>query len=121
MDIQQIANRYVELCRSGQHEQITRELYAEDATSTEAPGNESGPLGNVTGRDAIIEKGHVFQQDVAEVHDSWCSDPVVGGNWFSVAMGIDATYKSRGRMPMAEVCVFQVRDGKIVREQFFYG
>lgn len=121
MDIQQIANRYVELCRAGKHEQIQDELYADDAVSLEAPSNEAGPLGNVSGLDAIRAKGRKFQEDVIEVHDSWCSDAVVGGNWFSVAMGIDATYKSMGRMPMAEVAVYRVRDGKIVHEQFFYG
>lgn len=121
MDIQQIADRYVELCRAGKHEQIQDELYADDAVSIEAPGNESGPLGNVEGLDAIRAKGRAFQADVSELHDSWCSDPVIGGNWFSVAMGIDATYKSRGRMAVAEVAVYRVHDGKIVHEQFFYG
>ncbi|WP_252255498.1 SnoaL-like domain-containing protein [Lysobacter capsici] len=73
------------------------------------------------GLDAIRAKGRAFQADVSEVHDSWRSDAVVGGHWFSVAMGIDATCKSLGRMPMAEVAVYRVRDGKIVHEQFFYG
>jgi hypothetical protein len=121
MDIQQIANRYVELCRQGKHAQITDELYADDAVSIEAPGNEAGPLGNVKGIEAIREKGRKFQDDVVEVHDSWCSDAVIGGDWFSLAMGLDATYKSMGRMPMAEVAVYKVRGGKIVHEQFFYG
>lgn len=121
MDIQQIANRYVELCRAGKHEQIQDELYADDAVSIEAPGNEAGPLGNVQGLHAIREKGRKFQQDVIEVHGSGCSDPLIGGNWFSVAMSIDATYKSMGRVAMAEVAVYRVRDGKIVHEQFFYG
>lgn len=121
MDIQQIADRYVELCREGKHEQITHELYAEDAVSVEAPGHEGGALGSVKGRDAIFEKGRKFLEDVVEVHGSSCSDPIVGGNWFTLAMSIDATYKSMGRMAMAEVAVYQVRDGKIVHEQFFYG
>jgi len=121
MDIQQIADRYVELCRAGQHEQIQNELYADDAVSIEAPGRESGPLGNVEGLEAIREKGRAFMADVVEVHSSWCSDAVVGGDWFTLAMSIDATYKSMGRMPMAEVAVYKVRDGKIVHEQFFYG
>ncbi|MGO1073419.1 SnoaL-like domain-containing protein [Lysobacter sp. CA199] len=121
MDIQQIADRYVALCREGKHKQITDELYADDAVSVEAAGFDTGPLGNVTGADAIREKGRVFQDDIAELHDSWCSDAVVGGNWFTLAMGIDATYKSRGRMAVAEVAVYRVENGKIVHEQFFYG
>ena len=45
---------------------------------------------------------------------------LVAGNWFSVAMSIDATYKDMGRVPMQEICVYRVRDGRIVSEQFFY-
>ena len=45
---------------------------------------------------------------------------MIAGDWFSVAMGIDATYKGMGRMDMQEICVFRVREGKIVHEQFFY-
>ena len=54
------------------------------------------------------------------MHGGSVSDPVVADGWFSVSMGIDATYKDRGRQAMREICVYQVRDGKIVREQFFY-
>ena len=47
-------------------------------------------------------------------------DPVVAGDWFSIAMGIDATYKEMGRMNMKQICAYQVRDGMIAHEQFFY-
>jgi ketosteroid isomerase-like protein len=35
-------------------------------------------------------------------------------------MGMDVTMKGFGRMNMDEVCVFEVKDGKIVSEQFFF-
>ena len=35
-------------------------------------------------------------------------------------MGMDVTMKGRGCIQMSEVCVYGVRDGKIVHEQFFY-
>jgi ketosteroid isomerase-like protein len=35
-------------------------------------------------------------------------------------MHLDATMKGRGRMDMREICVYHVRDDKIVQEQFFY-
>jgi len=37
-----------------------------------------------------------------------------------VPMTLDATMKGRGRINLEEICVYQVRNGKIVREQFFY-
>lgn len=54
------------------------------------------------------------------MHGGWCSPPVVGGNYFSVAMGMDVTMKGAGRMNMDEICVYEVKNGKIVKEQFFY-
>jgi hypothetical protein len=33
---------------------------------------------------------------------------------------MDVTMKGRGRMNLEEICVYQVKDGKIVREEFFF-
>jgi ketosteroid isomerase-like protein len=57
---------------------------------------------------------------VEQVHGGYSSAPVVGGNHFSVAMGMDVTMKGAGRVKMDEIAVYEVKDGKIVKEQFFY-
>lgn len=120
MDTQQVADRLVALCREGKFEQAQDELYADDAASIEMEGTPGGGSGNVKGLAAIREKGRKWAEDIEAIHGSTMSDPVVAGDWFSVALGLDATYKSMGRMPMQEICVYRVRDGKIVHEQFFY-
>jgi hypothetical protein len=33
---------------------------------------------------------------------------------------MDVTMKGQGRMNMDEIAVYEVKDGKIVKEQFFY-
>jgi hypothetical protein len=33
-------------------------------------------------------------------------------------MRLDVTMKGQGRMDMKEVCVYDVKDGKIIREEF---
>jgi ketosteroid isomerase-like protein len=120
MDIEAIAKRLVELCREGKYEDAQRELYAEDAVSIEPDGLPPGALGNVQGLAAIYEKGRQFNAMIEAVHGGSVSEPVVAGNWFSVAMAMDVTMKGRGRMNMSEICVYRVHDGKIVHEQFFY-
>jgi len=35
-------------------------------------------------------------------------------------MGMDITMKGQSRMQMDEVAVYEVKDGKIVTEQFFF-
>jgi len=57
---------------------------------------------------------------VEEVHGGWASEPIVAGNFISVAMGMDVTMKGQGRMNMDEIALYEVKDGKIVKEQFFY-
>jgi hypothetical protein len=57
---------------------------------------------------------------VQEFHNSTISDPIIAGNVFAVSWALDATFKERGRMTIEEICVYQVKDGKIILEQFFY-
>jgi ketosteroid isomerase-like protein len=121
MDTQQIARRLVELCREGKGQQAQDELYSSDAVSVEMEGMQGSGMPTVArGIDAIREKGRQFNAGVEEVHGGSVGDPIVVGNWFAVVMTMDATMKGRGRVNMQEICVYQVRDGKIVREQFFY-
>ncbi len=118
MTTQEIAARLVELCRQGQYETAQTELYADDAISIEPEGNPMS--GKVEGLAGIIAKGHQFMSMVEEFHGGTVSDPVIAGNQFSVAAVLDATYKGRGRSLMEEICVYKVKDGKIVSEQFIY-
>jgi len=120
MNVEKIAARLVELCRQGAYEQAQKELYADDAVSIEPANLPPGALGNASGLPAILEKGHKFQAMLEAVHGGHVSDAVVAGNWFSVSMTLDVTMKGRGRVQMAEICVYHVRAGKIAQEQFFY-
>jgi ketosteroid isomerase-like protein len=120
MTTKSVANRLVKLCREGKVEQAQEELYAADAVSIEPKGLPSGALGNAKGLRAIIEKGRQFQGGVEALHGSSVSEPVVAGNWFSVAWMFDVTFKGRGRAKLEEIAVYHVRDGKIAQEQFFY-
>ena len=69
---------------------------------------------------AIKEKSVAFQAGVEEFHSATISDPIVAGNSFAITWAMDATFKGSGRMTIEEVCVYQVKDGKIILEQFFY-
>ena len=117
-DIQQVAQRLVELCRAGKYEQAHEELYADDAVSIEGNGLQADAV--TRGIEAIREKGRQWAANIVEVHGGSVGEPIVAPGWFSVVMGIDATYKDMGRVAMQEICVYGVRDGRIVHEQFFY-
>lgn len=120
MKTQEIADRLVVLCREGKFDQAYDELFAGDAENIEMPAMADGPLGNARGLHAIRRKGKDWEEGVEEMHGGSVGEPIVAGNWFALPMTMDVTFKGRGRMAMEELCVYQVRDGKIVREQFFY-
>ncbi len=113
----QIADRLVELCRRGEFEAAQTELYSVDAISIEPDG---APFEMAEGLSAIQEKGRQFTASVEEMHGVVISEPVVAGNFFTVSMALDTTFKGRGRVNMEELCVYEVEDGKIITEQFFY-
>lgn len=97
--------------------QAIETLYADNIESFEQPGS---PNAHVTGLDAIKQKAQQWGESVQEMHSGEVSDPLVAGNHFSVTMKNDVTFKEHGRMQIEEVCVYEVKDGKIVKEQFFY-
>ena len=117
MTTQQIANRLVELCRKGQIQQAAEELYADDIHCIE-PAH--APTKTAKGKKAVAEKGAQFAAMIEERHGGSFSDPIVSGRYFSSAMTLDATFKGKGRMVLEEICVYEVKDGKIVSEQFFF-
>jgi hypothetical protein len=118
MTTQQIATRLAELCRMGQFEAAQKELYADDVVSIE-PYETPEFAKETKGLDAIIEKGHKFESMVEEMHGGSVSEPLVAENSFAFVMSMDMTMKGKGRMNMSELCVYQVKDGKVVSEQFF--
>ena len=116
MTTQQVANRLVELCRTGQILPAQEELFADNVSSIE----NSGPNpGTVTGKAEVIEKGKQFSAMIEEVHASEISDPIIAGGRFSISWIFDVTIKGVGRSKMQEICVYEVKDGKILSEQFF--
>jgi hypothetical protein len=117
MTTQEVANRLISLCRTGQIQQAQTELYDEKMVSVEPSG---APVERAVGLHAVIEKGKQFASMIEERHGGSFTDPVVVGNQFSVGMTLDATMKGRGRVLLEEICVYKVENGKIVFEQFIY-
>ena len=118
MTTQEVADRLNQLFKENKWSQVQDELFSEDAESIE-PEKSQG-LKSVKGLDAIRKKGEQFNNMVEEIHGGYSSEPVVGGNFIAVAMGLDATMKGMGRTKMDEIAIYEVKDGKIIKEQFFF-
>lgn len=118
MNIQEVAQKWKQMCLEGKNMECIKELYADNVVSKEMSGVPYGEV--VFGKQNVLEKSKQWLSDVIKFHSNNISEPVIAGNHFTCKMDFDVTFKSRGRQQMEEVCVFKVQDGKIASEQFFY-
>jgi hypothetical protein len=117
MSTVEIANRLVELCRTGQFETAQKELFSDEAVSIEPHGTPDFEK-ETHGLDGILEKGKKWGEMVEEAHGMDVSEPLLADSSFAVTMMMDVTMKGGQRMKMTELCIYHVKDGKIVSEQF---
>lgn len=118
MTTQEVANRMNELFKENKWDEVQEELYADDVESIEPP--HAPGLKSAKGKAALKQKGKEFNEMIEEMHGGWASEPLVAGNYISFAMGLDVTMKGMGRIKMDEIAVYEVKDGKVVKEQFFF-
>lgn len=118
MTTTEIAGKLADHCRKGQWEAAQKELYSQDAISIEPQASPDFEK-ETKGLSAIIEKGHKFETMVEATHGLTVSEILVTGNVIAFILGMDVTMKGQPRMSWAELCVYHVKDGKVVSEQFF--
>jgi hypothetical protein len=114
-----VANELVSLCRQGRNMEAIEKFYSPDIVSVEAVGDETMPA-VMHGIDGIRQKNewwfNTFTVNSADVRG-----PFIGEDQFAVNFEFDTTNKQTGeRTEMTEMALYTVKDGKIVREQFFY-
>lgn len=120
MSVKEIGQKLVKFCQEGRNLDSVETLYADDVESIEAldtPG-----YARVTkGKPAVREKNVKWGSE-NEVHEAGVAGPYFhGDDRFAVRFHYDVTNKaSRRRMKMDEVAVFTVKNGKVVKEEFFY-
>ena len=122
MDTKQVAEKLVDFCRRGKNLDAVNTLYDKDIVSIEAQGSPEMPA-EQRGIDAIRRK-HQWWNENMEVHSSEVSGPFSNGDQFTVLYNYDFTPRNgpgKGkRTKMQEVGLYSLKNGKIVREQFFY-
>ena len=121
MTTQETAARYKELASQRKFIEIQDDLYHEDVVCQESEKAASMGFAIFTnGREAVKAKGVARRATIETTHSYTCSEPIVAGEFFSVVLKQDVTFKGKPRMTLEEIGVFHVKDGKVVKEQFFY-
>ncbi|HEX5229784.1 MAG TPA: nuclear transport factor 2 family protein [Bryobacteraceae bacterium] len=119
MTTQEVANKLVKLCSEGKLEEAAQALYSPDIVSVEA-GAPPGQSREAKGIAAVKAKSEGWAKN-HDVHSVKLEGPLVAGSHFTVTFKMDITFKPQNkRFQMEEVAVYQVADGKIVHEEFFY-
>jgi len=115
-----VADELVSFCRTGKNMDAINSLYSPDIVSIESMGNETMPR-EQKGLDAIRAKNQWWGENNT-VHSATVDGPFVGNDdKFAVYYNYDVTFNPTGkRNNMEEMALYTVKDGKVVREQFFY-
>ena len=118
METKEIAKKLVAFCQKADWAGAHNTLYAPDAKSLE-PYSTPEFEKETKGIDDIRKKSRKFDSMVEQIHGIETSEPLIVGNSIAFTLAMDITMKGQGRMKAPELCVYQVKDGKIISEQFF--
>lgn len=117
----EVAARFNELAQKEQWFEIQDELFADDVTSDEPDGSPYfQPSPYAQGKAAVRKKGEDWVAKVEGFHGAHTSEPVTGANHFAVGRMFDIDVKGYGRVKIEEIMMYEVKNGKIVSERFFY-
>ena len=115
---QEVAARFNELARQEKWFEIQDELFADNVRSVDPPN--SPYFKYAEGKSPVRKKGEDWVNRIEAVHRTYTTEPVIGGNHFAVGRGMDITVQGFGRIKIDEIMLYEVKDGQIVSEQFFY-
>jgi hypothetical protein len=115
---QEVAARFNELAQKEKWFEIHDELFADNVRSIDPPDSPYFPYAE--GKAAVRKKGEDFVKRIEAVHRLYASEPVVSGNHFAVGREKDITVQGFGRIQINEIMLYEVKDGQIILEQFFY-
>ncbi len=115
----EVGNKLVALCREGKDAQVLETLYDKNIVSVEAAEMPGMPR-EQRGVAACHNKAKWWSEN-NETHSVKVEGPFPHGDRFAVRFTYDITRKSdRKRNQMDEMALYTVKNGKIVREEFFY-
>lgn len=118
MTTEEVAARFDELAQQEKWFDIHDELFADDVKSIDPPG--SPYMGYAEGKAAVRKKGEDFVSKITAGHGFSTTHPIVSGNHFAAGRNMDITIEGFGRIQINEIMLYEVKDGKIISEQFFY-
>ncbi|MDQ6480516.1 SnoaL-like domain-containing protein [Dyadobacter sp. LHD-138] len=118
MTTQKVAARFRALAQQEKWFEIQDEFFADHVRSMD-PEN-SPYFGYAEGKSTVRKKGEDLVKRIEVAHRLYTTEPIVSGNHFTVGRETDITVQGLGRIQINQIMLYEVKDGQIVLEQFFY-
>lgn len=113
----EVAKKLVELLREGKFFEVYDELFHPDAHHIEL---QSEHFSDLKGVDAIKAKDAAMSEHIEDIESMEVGDAIVAAKYIAIPYKITARLKGGNLMALDEIIVYEVKDGKILSEQFFY-
>ncbi len=123
MNAKEVGTKLVDFCKQNKNLDAIAQLYSKDVVSVEAMSGGPDMPAEMRGIDAVRGKNEWWLAN-HEIHAASVEGPFPHENKFAAKFHYEMTPKQgpmKGkRVKMDEVAIYTVKDGKIVREEFFY-
>ncbi len=112
----EVANRLIELVKAQKEAQAMDELYHPDIVTIESAGENRESRGIESCKNKAVWFNSMFENHGVEI-----LGPYPNEEKFAVHYNYDLTHRESGnRFNMLEIALYEVKDGKIVWEKFYY-
>lgn len=116
MNTKEIAQKFVELYKSD--DPFSKySLYDNECISIESSYNKEQEV--IYGLENIKQKHNSFYNQFSEIHSKIISESIISDHGFALTIYFDVTDNGL-RKQFTELCVFHVKDGKIIKQEFIY-
>lgn len=114
----EVAARFNELAQQEKWFEIQDELFADNVKSIDPV--DSPYFGYAEGKENVRKKGENWVKRIEAAHHRYTTAPIVAANHFVVGREVEITVQGHGRIQINELMLYEVQNGEIVLEQFFY-
>lgn len=115
--IHEIANGLKEMLSEQKFVEAYKLLFSEHAESIDPLNTSGAPL---KGLGTLLDREKDFLLR-AKIQKITLSEPIIAGSYFTMSLKMSFDLKDQGHMELEEICLYKVKNGKIISQQFFIG
>ncbi len=114
----EVSVRFNTLAQQEKWFEIQDALFSEDVTSID-PVN-APYMWYAEGKVQVRKKGEDFVKKIKAFHGATTTERVVAGHYFAAGREMDVTVEGFGKIQLNEIMLYEVKNGAVTSEQFFY-